>query len=94
MASDHTREPQYERALFYRGMLLKRSGRSDRAIRDFKLAAELNPKNIDAVREVRLYAMRHRGKTGAPPSSPRKGQSVAPKDGGGGGGLFGKFFKK
>src|SRR5262249_32201468 len=38
-------EPHYERALFYRGMLLKRSGKVERGIRDLKLAAELNPKN-------------------------------------------------
>ncbi|AUX20394.1 hypothetical protein SOCEGT47_008630 [Sorangium cellulosum] len=54
------KEPHYERALFYRGMLLKRSGRIDRAIRDFRLAAELNPKNLDAIREVRLQEMRSR----------------------------------
>src|SRR5262249_43808564 len=32
-----SKEPRYERALFYRGMLLKRSGYPDKAIRDFRL---------------------------------------------------------
>lgn len=75
------KEPRFERALFFRGQLLKRSGRYDRAIRDFRLVADVNPKNIDAVREVRLYEMRKRGG--------KKGEG-----GEGEGGLFGKFFKR
>src|SRR6185369_150003 len=35
-------DPQYERALFYRGTLLKRAGKNDKALRDFRLAAEIN----------------------------------------------------
>jgi curved DNA-binding protein CbpA len=58
------KEPRYERALFYRGMLLKRAGRSDKALRDFRLAADINPKNLDAVREVRVHDMRRRGAAG------------------------------
>ncbi len=74
-------DPQYERALFYRGTLLKRSGKPDKAMRDFRMAADLNPKNLDAVREVRLFEMRKRD---------------AKSEGGGGGegGLFGKWFKR
>ena len=63
-------DPRYERALFYRGMLLKRSGRGEKALRDFQLAAELNPRNLDAQREVRLHEMRTRDgrpKEGAEP---------------------------
>ena len=67
-----TKEKEYERALYYRGVLLKRSGRGDKALRDFRLAAQLNPKNLDAVREVRLFEMRKRG-GGPPPSGPQKG---------------------
>lgn len=74
------KEPRYERALYYRGVLQKRAGRTDKAIRDFKLVAEINPKNLDAVREVRLHEMRRR--TSPTTSSPE------------GGGLFGKFFKR
>jgi DnaJ-domain-containing protein 1 len=82
------KEPRYERALFYRGMLLKRAGRADKAIRDFRLAAEINPRNLDAMREVRLYEMRRRS-GGVPSEHPRSGPP-----GSGGGGLFGKLFKK
>lgn len=53
--------PRYEKAIFYRGTLLKRSGRLDKAILDFRLVTELNPKNVDAMREVRLHEMRTRG---------------------------------
>jgi curved DNA-binding protein CbpA len=77
------KEPSYERALFYRAVLLKRSGRVDRALRDFTKAAELNPQNLDAVREVRLHEMRTRGKKGGGGS-----------DDEGRGGLFGKLFKR
>ncbi|WP_437279893.1 DnaJ domain-containing protein [Sorangium sp. So ce375] len=73
------KEPRYERALFYRGMLLKRSGRLDKAIGDFRLAAELNPKNLDAIREVRLQEMRSRTSNDPTPTT---------------GGLLGKFWKR
>jgi tetratricopeptide (TPR) repeat protein len=52
--------PQFERARYYRGMLLKRSGYLDAAVRDFRAAAQLNPRNIGAAREVRLYELRQR----------------------------------
>jgi len=52
------KDPMFERALYYRAVLLKRSGKEEKAMRDFKLAVQLNPKNIDAVREVRLNQMR------------------------------------
>jgi curved DNA-binding protein CbpA len=77
------REKEFERALYYRGVLLKRSGRAEKAIRDFRLAAQLNPRNLDAVREVRLHEMRQRG---APAKS---GGEPPPQEG-----LFGKFFKR
>ena len=82
------KEKEFERALYYRGVLLKRSGRLDRAIRDFRMAANLNPKNLDAVREVRLYEMRKRGGGGGGSGGAQKGQ---PHDEGG---LFGKFWKR
>jgi curved DNA-binding protein CbpA len=77
------KEPSYERAIYYRGVLLKRGGHLDRAQRDFKQAVELNPKNIDAVREVRLNDMRKRGQPAPKPEGAAEG-----------GGLFGKFFKR
>lgn len=51
-------DAMYERCLYYRGVLLKRTGRDEKAIRDFRMVVQLNPKNIDAVREVRLFQMR------------------------------------
>ena len=84
-----------ERAYFWRGMLFKRIDEGSKAIKDFKKASELNPRNLDALREVRLHNI-------------RGGQSKPPPGGGGGGGrpggkpaqpetlggLFGKLFKK
>jgi len=69
-----------DRALYYRGTVLKRLGRAQEAIKDFRKAADLNPKNLDAVREVRLFDMR----------SQRKPASDVDDDAG----LFGKLFKK
>jgi curved DNA-binding protein CbpA len=54
------REPNFERALFYRAELLKRSGFGDRAQRDYRRVVRLNPRNIDAAREVRLHDLRKR----------------------------------
>ena len=72
--------PVCERAFFYRGTLLKRSGQEAAAIKDFKRAMDLNPRNVDAQREVRLFNMR--------------GGDKKTKEEGGGGGIFGKLFKK
>src|SRR5690606_21981626 len=58
------KEPEYERALFYRGTLLMRSGKTDAAIADFRALMRLNPRNIDAAREVRLYEQRRRDNAG------------------------------
>jgi curved DNA-binding protein CbpA len=76
------KEPNFERALFYRGVLLQRSGHTERAFKDFSRALELNPRNIDAAREVRLYKLRHKDKP--EDSSPSNS----------GGGIFGKLFKR
>ncbi|MEZ4223393.1 MAG: DnaJ domain-containing protein [Polyangiaceae bacterium] len=81
------REPQNERARFARAQIYKRMNRMDVAIRDFRWVAEQNPRNLDAVREVRLYQMRR----GAPPSSRSPGKDDKSK---GGKGLFGKLFKR
>lgn len=49
-----------ERAYFYRGMLQKRLGNAAAAARDFARTVQINPKHIDAAREVRLFEMRAR----------------------------------
>ncbi|HEY8079830.1 MAG TPA: hypothetical protein VIF62_37120, partial [Labilithrix sp.] len=80
------------RAYFWRGLLFKRIDEHSKAMKDFKKVVELDPRNLDAAREVRLHNIR--GGTKPPPGG----------GGGGGGrgkpqpetlgGLFGKLFKK
>jgi curved DNA-binding protein CbpA len=69
-----------DRAHYYRGTVFKRLGRTQDAIRDFRRAVELNPKNIDAVRELRLHEMR----------AQRRAQPESTEDAG----LFGSWFRK
>jgi curved DNA-binding protein CbpA len=83
------RDAQAERAYFYRGHLKKRLDRIDAAMADFKRAAELNPRNVDAAREVRIHRMRQdRAGTGAEP------KTDAPSSDAGVGGFFRKLFKR
>lgn len=82
-----------ERALFWRGMLYKRIDEHAKALKDFKRAAELNPRNLDAMREVRLHNMRGPS-TGSKASSSGARASQKPPANEGLGGLFGKLFKK
>jgi curved DNA-binding protein CbpA len=86
-----------ERGYFWRGALYKRLGRGARAIRDFRRAAELNPRNIDAAREVRLHQMRGGRSSSKPPQAsstrpsplpPKSDEAAKP------GGIFGRLFKK
>ena len=85
--------PNCERAIFYRAMLHKRVGDDKSAIRDFRQAAELNPKNLDAAREVRLHTMR--GGTSKPtPTGTAAQKAVKPSANETLSGLFGKLFKK
>lgn len=72
--------PKSERPRFYRGMILKYAGRMGEAIRDFREIAEANPKHTEAIREVRLYGMRH--------DRDRRNKDA------GTGSLLGKFMKK
>jgi curved DNA-binding protein CbpA len=71
-----------ERAFFWRGMLYKRIGKLEAAYRDFREAVELNPNNIDAVREMRLHNMRSGTRSRPtfpavqPRSIPPRGQSA------------------
>jgi|GEM_PF-2396757 len=76
------KEPNFERAIFYRATLLQKSGQTERAFRDFSRALELNPRNIEAAREVRLHKLRTKDKNDdSPPSSTSTG-------------LLGKLFKR
>ena len=90
------KNPNCERAYFYRAMLYKRNDEGKKAIADFKKVADMNPRNLDATREVRLYNMR--GGSKAPPApggAPAAGTSRKPPPQPETlGGLFGKLFKK
>ncbi len=87
-----------ERGYFWRGMLYKRIGRADAAIRDFRRAYDLNPRNIDAAREVRLHNMRggRTTRSSMPPASPLRpspvpGKPAKPEEKSS---LLGRLFKK
>src|SRR5690606_33424517 len=75
-----------ERAFFYRGLLYKRIDEATKALKDFRKAADLNPRNLDAAREVRLHAIRRTSGAPARASKPPEAESI--------GGIFGKLFKK
>lgn len=78
----------HDRAHFYKALTLRRLGREADAIKHFKLAADANPKNLDALREVRLARMR--GQLEAAPASdpaPAKEEGLLAK-------LFGSPKKK
>ncbi len=79
------RNPKCERALFYRASILKRAGQTHAALRDFKRVMELNPRNIDAVREVRLAEMRSQHPGPAEPKNAPTGKDA---------GLLGRLFKR
>jgi len=82
-------EPKHDRAHYYRGMILQRTGKEADALAAFKKAVEHNPKNADAVREVRLADMRGKsGTTGKNPAS----AAEADKKSEGAGGLLSKLF--
>ncbi len=49
-----------DQAVYFRGLVHKRLGNVPAAFRDFARAMQINPKHIDAEREVRLFAMRTR----------------------------------
>ncbi|MCB9707314.1 MAG: DnaJ domain-containing protein [Myxococcales bacterium] len=70
----------HERAHYCKGMVLKRRGKTREALGHFKLAVQINPRNVDAAREIRLAAMREK--------TPSGGKSPS------GASLFGKLFKK
>ena len=73
--------PEHVHSHFVKGIMLKRLGDHDRALFHYRKVAELDPRNLEAVREVRIANMRKsRGRSGAPPPSHRPSS------------MFGKFF--
>ena len=78
--------PDHVHGHFVRANFLKRQGDHDKALKHFKKVSKLDPKNLEALREVRIGNMRQsRGRSSAPP--PSRGDSKRPS-------IFGKFFKK
>ena len=78
--------PDHVQGHFVRANFLKRQGDHDKALKHFKKVSKLDPKNLEALREVRIGNMRKsRGRSSAPP--PSRGDSKRPS-------IFGKFFKK
>ncbi len=52
---------------YYRGAVLKRAGRLNDAMRDFRFVNDQDPNNVEAARELRLHKMRvdeSKGKSG------------------------------
>jgi curved DNA-binding protein CbpA len=84
------RSKESERAYFYRAQLRKRLDLTRDAMADFARAAELNPNNVDAVREVRIHKMRQ--ERGAPAGGAKK--DAATDSDAGVGGFFRKLFKR
>jgi hypothetical protein len=75
-----------ERAIFYRATLRKRLGDHRGAMGDFRRAFELNPRNLDAQREIRLFEMRLQ-RDGEATTKPQAAPPGKPS-------LIGRFFKK
>lgn len=86
------RESTSDRAYYYRGQLRKRLDLAKEAHADFVKAAALNPKDVDAAREIRIYNMRLEKQE--PASSKDKQDKPPPPDEPGVGGFFKKLFKR
>ena len=82
-----------ERALFLRASLHKRHGEFDSALADLKKVLKINPRHIDAEREVRLFEMRKASGALKKSTAPAR-SSKPPPDGGGAFPSLGKLFKR
>ncbi|MCS6899496.1 MAG: DnaJ domain-containing protein [Myxococcales bacterium] len=87
--------PNHQRSLWYRGSLLKRLGKDGLAILDFRKLLELDPRHIDAAREVRLYEMRSGSRSETNGGAKRSETGDVKRNATGGAkGLLGGLFKK
>ena len=90
--------PKNERARFWRGEVLKRAGRLEQAIKDFRWVAQSNPRHVDAAREVRLFERRRgdpaRDSSRDRISTPPRGRTLSSSGPAGKPGFFGKLFKR
>jgi tetratricopeptide (TPR) repeat protein len=64
-------EPACVRAHYTKGLILKQLGDVDQALEHFRRVTELDPRHIEAAREVRIADMRGRGTSQAPPGGDR-----------------------
>jgi curved DNA-binding protein CbpA len=96
-------EPNNTRIRWYRGSILKRLGKTGKAVGDFRFIVENDPRHVDAQREIRLYEMRkaEQRRTGQkspsdrPSGQPGPRSSLPPASGKtGDSGRFGKWFKR
>lgn len=84
------KDPDNIRVRLCRAQTLKRAGREETAMRDYRHIVELRPNHTEALREIRLHRMRH--DRGAPPSNPparAKPDRTASNPG-----IFGRLFKR
>ncbi len=88
------KDDRCERAFFCRGELKKRLELGTAAVADFARAAELNPRNVDAAREVRLHTMRREKADSDPGVKAKPEKSGEKSDEAGIGGFFKKLFKR
>jgi curved DNA-binding protein CbpA len=70
--------PNSERTHYYRGVVLKRLKRDKEALQHFRVAVQINPRNVEAARELRLASMRRDSKP--PPSGLLSKFFKGPKD--------------
>ncbi|MEI8254627.1 MAG: hypothetical protein WCJ30_03050 [Deltaproteobacteria bacterium] len=82
--------PKFDRARVQLGTALKRRGDARGALAQFRAAVEANPKNNDAVRELRLAQMRSRDGVDMNAQAPADKNDPKKKPEG----IFGRFLKK
>ncbi len=85
--------PVDEKLRYRRARLLSRLGNVDEAMREFQLIVELNPRHIDAQREVRLWALRY-GKKSTSSGEFTRTVGARASDRPPPPGLFGRLFKR
>lgn len=89
------RDNSCERAFVTRGQIRKRLEMHKEAFADFSRASSLNPSNIDAAREVRIFKMRNETpQQRAERQKEEEKKEVSEPSGGGVGKLFKKLFKR
>ncbi len=75
-------EPNNTRIRWYRGSILKRMGKSGKAIGDFRFIVENDPRHVDAQRETRLYEMRKAEQRRTGQKTPSDRPSAQPRSSG------------